>query len=103
MEVTEHAGEIIITEMLLNQVKKETAREREQEMSKALICQCSYCRLFLKDILEDKSLEGRPDIMLFHCLRRSGRLSNQNEERTRRVFNTLNIIKKLPGRKGQVQ
>lgn len=57
--------------MLLNQVKKETAREREQEMSKALICQCSYCRLVLKDILEDKSLEGRPDIMLFHCLRRS--------------------------------
>ena len=84
--------------------KKEKKKERKTRDINVLICQCSRCKLFLEAILEEKPLGGKPDIMLLHCLRTSGRLSNRNWAKSKKcVCNTLNFTKKLPGRRGQVQ
>ena len=93
MEVTEHAGEIIIIKMLLNSVKKV---ERESKR-----CQCPCCKLFwvLEDVFQ---IKDRPDIMLFHCLRRSERLSNQNWAKKKCLQNFKLHKEVYPGRRGQV-
>lgn len=75
-EITEHVGQIIITEMPLNRLKREGEKEREEGRRdvNTLTCKSSYYNLFL----EDKPIEGRLDTMLLRCLNTPGRLNHQD-------------------------